>query len=74
MGGDVKAGERKCKNHCGPRPRAAAEVCLLPSTQAGERTAGEPEAAHLDPILLLLPLLGLIFNLNDLQLQLLLLK
>lgn len=41
---------------------------------ASKGRAGEPRAAHLDPVFLLLPLLSFIFNLNDLQLQLLLLQ
>lgn len=44
------------------------------ATRASASTAGEPRAAHLDPVFLLLPLLSFIFNLNDLQLQLFLLQ
>lgn len=66
---------RKYGYHCGPKPGAALRSAFSQAIEArhGAR-ARQPEATHLDPVLLLLPLLGLIFNLNDFQLQLLFLQ
>lgn len=76
VGGNVKGGGRSLNMGIamGPKPGAAAEVCFSTTTQASKGTAEEPRAAHLDPVFLLLPLLNIIFNLNDLQLQLFLLQ
>lgn len=66
---------RKYRYHCGPKPGAALRSAFSQAIEArkGAR-ARQPEATHLDPVLLLLPLLSLVFNLNDFQLQLLLLQ
>lgn len=66
---------RKYGYHCGPKPGAALRSAFSQAIEPSEGAiAREPEATHLDPVLLLLPLLSLIFNLNDFQLQLLLLQ
>lgn len=74
IGGNARGGKRTpqetrvgCKGSL--RPKAGAQACLLRSGGGGALGA-----ADLDAVLLLLPLLSFILDLNDLELQLLLLQ